>query len=71
VPIVPLCGNNYVRGLNLNKWRSGHIILKSLPPIPTAGLTLDDMPTLMAQCHAQMKACIDDLDCQAGTLPKV
>jgi 1-acyl-sn-glycerol-3-phosphate acyltransferase len=71
VPIIPLCGNNYVRGLDLNKWRSGHIILKSLPAIPTAGLTLDDMPTLMAQCHAQMKACIDDLDCQAGTLPKV
>jgi len=69
VPIVPLCGNNYVRALNLNKWHSGHIILKSLPPIPTTGLTLDDMPTLMAQCHAQMKACIDALDREAGTLP--
>lgn len=69
VPIIPLCCNNYVRGLDLNKVRSGQIILKSLAPIPTAGLTLDDMPALMATCHAQMKACIDELDREAGTLP--
>jgi 1-acyl-sn-glycerol-3-phosphate acyltransferase len=67
VPIIPLCANNYVRGMSLNKLQCGHAILKSLPPIPTKGLTLDDMPALMATCHAQMKACIDELDREAGT----
>lgn len=66
-PIIPLCGNNYVRTLDLNKWRSGEIMLRALPPIPTAGLSADDMPALMADCHARMSACIADLDCQAGT----
>lgn len=66
-PIIPLCGNNYVRTLDLNKWRSGEIMLRALPPIPTAGLSADDMPALMADCHARMSACIADLDRQAGT----
>ena len=41
--------------------------MRALPPIPTAGMTLDDMPKLMAQCQAQMQACIDELDREAGT----
>jgi 1-acyl-sn-glycerol-3-phosphate acyltransferase len=69
VPIIPLCANNYVRTMDLNRWRSGEVRMRALPPIPTAGLTLDDMPQLMATCHAQMKACIDELDAHAGTLP--
>jgi 1-acyl-sn-glycerol-3-phosphate acyltransferase len=68
VPIIPLCGNNYVRGLNLNRWHSGEIILRALPPISTKGMTMDDMPTLMAHCHAQMLACIEQLDRDAGSV---
>ncbi len=69
VPIVPLCANNYVRSLNsrLNQWHSGEVILRSLPPIPTAGMTLDDIPDLMAKCHAQMAACIEQIDAELGT----
>lgn len=67
-PIIPLCGNNYVRKLDLNKWHSGEIILRALPPIPTAGMTSDDMPALMADCHARMSACIAELDSEAGTM---
>jgi 1-acyl-sn-glycerol-3-phosphate acyltransferase len=70
VPIIPLCANNYVRTLNLNRWRSGEVAMRALPPIPTAGLTLDDMPALMDKVHAQMKACIDELDREAGTTAK-
>lgn len=70
VPIVPLCVNNYVRGLNLNRWHSGHIEMKALPAIPTAGLAQEDIPALMAQCHAQMLACIAELDQRAGTTPR-
>lgn len=67
VPIVPVCANNYVRGMNLNRWHSGTIIIRALPPIPTTGMTLADMPTLMQTCHERMKACIDELDREAGT----
>lgn len=67
VPIIPLCGNNYVRGMNLKRLRGGTVVMRALDPIPTAGLTLDDMPELMATCQARMKACIDELDREAGT----
>lgn len=62
VPIIPVCASNYVNHMKLNRWHSGEAIIRSLPPIPTAGMTLDDVPVLMAQCHAQMKACIAELD---------
>jgi 1-acyl-sn-glycerol-3-phosphate acyltransferase len=67
VPIVPLCINNYVRGMDLNRWDSGRVEIRALPAIPTAGMTKADVPALMAQCHAQMQACIDELDHLAGT----
>jgi len=62
VPIIPVCANNYTRTINLNRWRGGTVILRALPSIPTAGLTMDDLPQLMANCHAQMAACVDELD---------
>lgn len=67
VPIIPLCSNNYVRGMNLKHLQGGTVVMRALEPIPTAGLTLDDMPELMATCQARMKACIDELDREAGT----
>lgn len=67
VPIIPLCSNNYVRGMNLNRLKGGTVVMRALEPIPTAGLSLDDMPELMATCQARMKACIDELDREAGT----
>ena len=66
VPIVPLCCSNYKRDMRLNRWRSGHLRIRALPPIPTAGLTLDDMPELMEQCRQQMAAGIEELDQQTA-----
>ena len=66
VPIVPLCCSNYKRDMRLNRWRSGHLRIRALPPIPTAGLTLDDMPELMEQCRQQMAAGIVELDKQTA-----
>lgn len=68
VPIIPLCVNNYVRTMNLKHLHSTDIAMRALAPIPTAGMTADDIPRLMAQCHAQMAACIEELDRQAGTI---
>lgn len=66
VPIVPICCSNYKRDMDLNRWHAGKLRIKSLPPIPTAGLTLDDMPALMERCRAQMVACIAELDAQTA-----
>lgn len=46
--------------------RSGEVIIRTLPAIPTAGLSGDDIPQLIAQCHAQMQACIANMDTQLG-----
>ncbi|MNQ48955.1 1-acyl-sn-glycerol-3-phosphate acyltransferase [compost metagenome] len=64
VPIVQVCVSNYINHMRLDRWNSGRILIRSLPPIPTAGLTLDDMPALMDQCREQMRECIDSLDRQ-------
>ncbi|CAN1602942.1 1-acyl-sn-glycerol-3-phosphate acyltransferase [Pseudomonas mediterranea] len=64
VPIVPVCVSRYIKHMHLNRWRSGDILIRSLPAIPTQGLTLDDMPRLIDQCREQMQACIVAMDSQ-------
>jgi 1-acyl-sn-glycerol-3-phosphate acyltransferase len=64
VPIIPVCVSNYARDMRLNRWNAGGVMIRSLAEIPTAGLTMDDMPKLIETCHAQMKACIDEMDQQ-------
>ena len=64
VPIVPVCVSSYIKHMRLNRWRSGKILIRSLPAIPTAGLTMDDMPMLINQCREQMRECIDSMDRQ-------
>lgn len=62
VPIVPICCSNYRRTMRLNRWRSGPLRIRALPPISTAGMTLDDMPELMERCRGLMVECIYALD---------
>jgi len=62
VPIGPGCVSTYSQHLKLNRWHSADILIRSLPAIPTTGLTLDDMPALMAQCREQMLDCIEAMD---------
>ena len=69
VPIVQICCSNYKRTMRLNRWHSGPLRIRALPPLPTAGLTLDDMPALMERCREQMVACIASLDTQTHTVP--
>lgn len=66
VPIVPLCCSSYSKTMQLNRWHSGNLVIRSLPPISTQGLTTDDIPALMERCHAQMQACITELDREAA-----
>ena len=62
VPIVPICCSNYKRTMRLNRWHSGSLRIRALPPLSTAGMTLDDMPSLMERCRGQMVECIEALD---------
>ncbi|YAF61377.1 1-acyl-sn-glycerol-3-phosphate acyltransferase [Pseudomonas sp. E102] len=64
VPIIPVCVSTYIKHMQLNRWRSGDILIRSLPAIPTAGLSMDDMPRLIAQCREQMRECIETMDRQ-------
>ncbi|WP_167140957.1 1-acylglycerol-3-phosphate O-acyltransferase [Pseudomonas sp. OTU750018] len=64
VPIIPVCVSTYVNHLHLNRWNSGEIMIRSLPAIPTAGLTQDDLPQLIDNCRTQMQQCIDAMDQQ-------
>jgi len=59
VPIVPVCVSRYARRLNLNGWRKERVLIRSLPPIATAGMTQQDIPALIEQCRTQMQACIE------------
>lgn len=66
VPIVPLCCNTYKNSMRLNRWKAGKLLVRTLPAIATTGMTLDDLPALMARCHAQMTACIAALDAEVA-----
>lgn len=47
VHIVPIGCNDCKRTMRLNRWRSGPLRIRALPPISTEVLRLDDAPTLM------------------------
>ncbi|MFZ3154614.1 1-acylglycerol-3-phosphate O-acyltransferase [Pseudomonas sp.] len=64
VPIIPVCVSTYVKHIQLNRWNSGEIMIRSLPAILTAGLSQDDLPQLIETCRAQMQQCIDAMDRQ-------
>ena len=64
VPIVPVCVSSYAGRLKLNSWDSGRILIRSLPAIPTLGLTLEDLPQLVERCQNLMHECIEQLDHQ-------
>ena len=62
VPIVPVCVSRYSQRMALNSWRRRTVIIRSLAPIATAGLTQQDLPALIEQCQAQMQHCIDHME---------
>lgn len=64
VPIIPVCVSSYAGRLRLNRRHAGEVLIRSLPALPTTGLSLDDLPALMAQCRQQMQHCIDQMDQQ-------
>ena len=64
VPILPVCVSTYSKHMQLNNWHATDVLMRSLEPISTAGLTQEDLPALIEQCRNQMLACIEELDQQ-------
>ncbi len=64
VPIIPVCVSTYINHIQLNRWDSGEIMIRSLPAIPTEGLSQDDLPQLVETCRQQMQQCIEEMDQQ-------
>jgi 1-acyl-sn-glycerol-3-phosphate acyltransferase len=62
VPIVPIAISTYTKHLKLGHWSAGKIIIQVLPPIPTAGLTLEDVNQIKDQAFHLIKETIDHLD---------
>ncbi|MHA6493595.1 lysophospholipid acyltransferase family protein [Pseudomonas borbori] len=69
VPIIPVCVSNYAKSLDAGRWNSGRIMIRSLPAIPTEGLSMADLPELIDTCRTRMEHCIGQLDQQLAQLP--
>ncbi|KAM3966640.1 1-acyl-sn-glycerol-3-phosphate acyltransferase beta-like [Aphomia sociella] len=63
VPIIPVVFSPYYF-INRKKhiFNKGHIICKFLDPVPTEGLTMDDIPALIDSIHKIMTATYRDLE---------
>jgi 1-acyl-sn-glycerol-3-phosphate acyltransferase len=62
VPIVPVVASSYIKHIDLNRWRTGKVLVEVLPPVPTEGLTEEDIDTLISKTRSQMEEAIARLD---------
>ncbi|PAV27129.1 1-acyl-sn-glycerol-3-phosphate acyltransferase [Tamilnaduibacter salinus] len=60
VPITMVCVSEY-QGATGHGRGEPPVRVRVLPPVDTAGMTADDVPSLLDACHARMKQTIDDL----------
>ncbi|XP_075986555.1 1-acyl-sn-glycerol-3-phosphate acyltransferase beta-like [Anticarsia gemmatalis] len=62
VPIIPVVFSPYYF-INKEKYifNKGHIVIQCLEPIPTVGLTMDDVPDLIKQVHDKMSVVYKEL----------
>jgi 1-acyl-sn-glycerol-3-phosphate acyltransferase len=69
-PIVPIVASNQSKLWNPNKglWRGGTIVVKALPPIPTAGKTVAEVDELLAHTYAVMQKALDEVNAEAKLL---
>ncbi len=61
LPITIFAISRYAKSINLNKFHAGHVKMSFLEPIPTLGLTQDDIPQLMIECRQKLEAEINRL----------
>ncbi|MEO9589516.1 MULTISPECIES: 1-acylglycerol-3-phosphate O-acyltransferase [Marinobacter] len=61
-PITMVCASQYYDRTLGWSGRREPVAIRVLPPVETAGLTVADIPQLMAQCRQQMETAIADLE---------
>ena len=61
-PITMVCASQYYDRTLGWSGRREPVAIRVLPPVETAGLTVADIPQLMAQCRQQTEAAIADLE---------
>ncbi|KAI0310429.1 1-acylglycerol-3-phosphate O [Amylostereum chailletii] len=69
VPIVPVVCENYWRLYRKDVFESGTLRLRVLPPVPTTGLTADDVSELAERVHAQMVEALRDISDLSAPAP--
>ncbi len=65
VPIIRVCASSYLDGFSLDNLDNGTARVKVLPRIETKDLTMDDIGSLMKECHDSMSEEIRGLDALA------
>lgn len=61
-PITMVCASQYYDRTLGWSGRREPVAIRVLPPVETAGLTVADIPQLVAQCRQQMETAIADLE---------
>lgn len=61
-PIVPIIANSYLKTLNLNKLKSGDVVIKALPAIPTKNVSMDQLDELIDKTRNVMLEQLHQLD---------
>lgn len=62
VPILIIVESDYFKYVDIGRWRSGTILMNVLDPIPTKGLTLEDIPKLMEITRSKMQEGIEKIN---------
>ncbi|KAJ6560356.1 hypothetical protein B0H19DRAFT_944779 [Mycena capillaripes] len=65
LPIIPIVVENYWHLYHKNVFGSGVVHVRVLPPIPTTGLTAEDVPALVTRVREQMLAALLDISSKA------
>jgi 1-acyl-sn-glycerol-3-phosphate acyltransferase len=61
LPITLFAISRYAKDVDFNRFHAGHVKMSFLEPIPTVGMTLDDMPDLVNKCREKLEAEISRL----------
>ncbi|KAF7352354.1 1-acyl-sn-glycerol-3-phosphate acyltransferase [Mycena venus] len=65
LPIIPIVIENYWHLYHKNEFERGVVRVRVLPPVPTAGMSTEDVPALVTLVREQMLAALIDISSKA------
>lgn len=69
LPLQPVAISSFHRALDLRRWHAGRILVDVLEPLPTAGLTRDDVPALVVTARERIHSALIALDAEVAGSP--